>query len=252
MSRTGGITIKSEKELDLMRESGSIASHTKAVLIDAVRPGVMSRDLDALAEREIRFLGAVPSFKGLYGFPATICASVNEEIVHGIPSRRRLVEGDIISIDLGAIVGGFHSDTAFTVGVGEIDEDSQRLVEATRTSLYRAIEQVKAGHRVGDIGAAVQTYAEGMGYGVVRQYVGHGIGRALHEDPQVPNYGKPGRGALLRVGMTIAIEPMLTAGTWDTKILDDGWTVVTADGSRSAHFEDTVAVTEKGPEVLTA
>ena len=252
MSRTGGITIKSEKELDLMRESGSIASHTKAMLIDAVRPGVMSRDLDALAEREIRFLGAVPSFKGLYGFPATICASVNEEIVHGIPSRRRLVEGDIISIDLGAIVGGFHSDTAFTVGVGEIDEDSQRLVEATRTSLYRAIEQVKAGHRVGDIGAAVQTYAEGMGYGVVRQYVGHGIGRALHEDPQVPNYGKPGRGALLRVGMTIAIEPMLTAGTWDTKVLDDGWTVVTADGSRSAHFEDTVAVTENGPEVLTA
>lgn len=252
MSRTGGITIKSEKELDLMRESGSIASHTKAMLIDAVRPGVMSRDLDALAEREIRFLGAVPSFKGLYGFPATICASVNEEIVHGIPSRRRLVEGDIISIDLGAIVGGFHSDTAFTVGVGEIDEDSQRLVEATRASLYRAIEQVKAGHRVGDIGAAVQTYAEGMGYGVVRQYVGHGIGRALHEDPQVPNYGKPGRGALLRVGMTIAIEPMLTAGTWDTKILDDGWTVVTADGSRSAHFEDTVAVTENGPEVLTA
>ena len=252
MSRTGGITIKSEKELDLMRESGSIASHTKAMLIDAVRPGVMSRDLDALAEREIRFLGAVPSFKGLYGFPATICASVNEEIVHGIPSRRRLVEGDIISIDLGAIVGGFHSDTAFTVGVGEIDEDSQRLVEATRASLHRAIEQVEAGHRVGDIGAAVQTYAEGMGYGVVRQYVGHGIGRALHEDPQVPNYGKPGRGALLRVGMTIAIEPMLTAGTWDTKVLDDGWTVVTADGSRSAHFEDTVAVTEKGPEVLTA
>ena len=235
-----------------MRESASIASHTKAVLIDAVRPGVMSRDLDALAEREIRFLGAVPSFKGLYGFPATICASVNEEIVHGIPSRRRLVEGDIISIDLGAIVGGFHSDTAFTVGVGEIDEDSQRLLEATRTSLYRAIEQVKAGHRIGDVGAAVQTYAEGMGYGVVRQYVGHGIGRALHEDPQVPNYGKPGRGALLRVGMTIAIEPMLTAGTWDTKVLDDGWTVVTADGSRSAHFEDTVAVTENGPEVLTA
>ena len=235
-----------------MRESGSIASHTKAVLIDAVQPGVMPRDLDALAEREIRLLGAVPSFKGLYGFPATICASVNEEIVHGIPSRRRLVEGDIISIDLGAIIGGFHSDTAFTVGVGEIDEESLRLVEATRESLYRAIEQVKAGHRVGDIGAAVQTYAEGMGYGVVRQYVGHGIGRALHEDPQVPNYGKPGRGALLRVGMTIAIEPMLNVGTWDTKLLDDGWTVVTADGSRSAHFEDTVAVTENGPEVLTA
>lgn len=252
MSRTGGITIKSERELGLMREAGSIASHTKSVLMDAVQPGVMSRDLDALAEREIRFLGAVPSFKGLYGFPATICASFNEEIVHGIPSTRRLEEGDIISIDLGAAVGGFHSDTAFTVGVGEIDEGSQRLIAATQESLCRAIEQVQAGHRIGDIGAAVQTYAEGLGYGVVRQYVGHGIGRALHEEPQVPNYGKPGRGPLLRVGMTIAVEPMLNAGTWNTKILDDGWTVATADGSRSAHFEDTVAVTENGPQVLTA
>lgn len=235
-----------------MREAGNIASHTKSVLIDAVQPGIMSRDLDALAEREIRFLGAVPAFKGLYGFPATICASFNEEIVHGIPSSRRLEEGDIISIDLGAVVGGFYSDTAFTVGVGEIDGGSQRLIAATKESLYWAIEQVQAGHRVGDVGAAVQTYAEGLGYGVVRQYVGHGIGRALHEEPQVPNYGKPGRGPLLRVGMTIAVEPMLNAGTWDTKILDDGWTVATADGSRSAHFEDTVAVTENGPEVLTA
>ncbi len=229
-----------------------MASLTKSVLKDAIRPGVTSRELDAIAEREIRSLGAVPSFKGLYGFPATICSSFNEEIVHGIPSRRRLEEGDIISIDLGAVVNGFHSDTAFTVGVGRIDEDSQQLMDATEESLRLAVEQTKAGNRVGDIGAAVQTYAEALGYGVVRQYVGHGIGRALHEDPNVPNYGTPGRGAQIRVGMTVAIEPMLNLGTWDTRVLDDGWTVVTADGSRSAHFEDTVAVTENGPEVLTA
>ena len=252
MSRANGITIKSTRELDYMREAGRVASLTKTVLKDAIRPGVTSRELDATAEREIRSLGAVPAFKGLYGFPATICTSFNEEIVHGIPSRRRLEEGDIISIDLGAVVGGFYSDTAFTVGVGTIDEDSQRLIDATEESLRLAVEQTRAGLRVGDIGAAVQTYAESLGYGVVRQYVGHGIGRALHEDPSVPNYGTPGRGAQLRVGMTVAIEPMLNMGTWDTRVLDDGWTVVTADGSRSAHFEDTVAVTENGPEVLTA
>jgi methionyl aminopeptidase len=252
MPRANGITIKSMRELDYMREAGRVASLTKAVLKDAIRPGVTSRELDALAEREIRSLGAVPSFKGLYGFPATICTSFNEEIVHGIPSKRRLEEGDIIGIDLGAIVGGFHSDTAFTVGVGQIGEDSRRLIEATEESLRLAVDQTREGRRVGDIGAAVETYAEGLGYGVVRQYVGHGIGRALHEDPSVPNYGTPGRGAQLRVGMTVAIEPMLNLGTWDTRVLDDGWTVVTADGSRSAHFEDTVAVTENGPEVLTA
>ncbi|MCY4530157.1 MAG: type I methionyl aminopeptidase [Chloroflexi bacterium] len=252
MPRANGITIKSARELDYMREAGRVASLTKEVLKDAIRPGVTSRELDAIAEREIRSLGAIPSFKGLYGFPATICSSFNEEIVHGIPSRRRLEEGDIISIDLGAVVNGFHSDTAFTVGVGRIDEDSQQLIDATEESLRLAVEQTKAGNRVGDIGAAVQTYAEARGYGVVRQYVGHGIGRALHEDPSVPNYGTPGRGAQIRVGMTVAIEPMLNLGTWDTRVLDDGWTVVTADGSRSAHFEDTVAVTENGPEVLTA
>lgn len=252
MAGANGITIKSPRELDLMREAGRVAAHAKTVLSDAIGPGMTARDLDALAEREIRSLGAVPSFKGLYGFPATICASFNEEIVHGIPSKRRLAEGDIISIDLGAVVGGFHSDTAFTVGVGRIDEDSKRLIEATKESLRRAVQATRAGRRIGDIGAIVQTYAEGLGYGVVRQYVGHGIGRALHEDPQVPNYGTPGRGALLREGMTIAIEPMLNIGTWDTRVKQDGWTVVTADGSRSAHFEDTVAVTERGPEVLTA
>jgi methionyl aminopeptidase len=252
MPRANGITIKSTRELDYMREAGRVASLTKAVLKDAIRPGVTSRELDALAEREIRSLGAVPSFKGLYGFPSTICTSFNEEIVHGIPSKRKLEEGDIISVDLGAIIGGFHSDTAFTVGVGRIDDDSQRLIDATEESLRLAVVETRVGRRVGDIGAAVQSYAEGLGYGVVRQYVGHGIGRALHEDPSVPNYGTPGRGAQLRVGMTVAIEPMLNLGTWDTRVLDDGWTVVTSDGSHSAHFEDTIAVTENGPEVLTA
>jgi len=235
-----------------MREAGRVASLTKIVLKNAIEPGITSGELDALAEREIRSLGAIPSFKGLYDFPAAICFSFNEEIVHGIPSKRQLVDGDIVSVDLGAVVGGFHSDTAFTVGVGEIDDESQRLIEATEESLRKAIEQTIAGQRIGDVSAAVQRYAEGLGYGVVRQYVGHGIGRALHEDPQVPNYGTPGRGTLLRPGMIIAIEPMLNIGTWDTRVMDDGWTVVTADGKRSAHFEDTVAVTESGPEVLTA
>lgn len=252
MPRPGGVTIKSPRELDLMREAGRIASLTKIVLRNAIEPGITSGELDALAEKEIRSLGAIPSFKGLYDFPATICFSFNEEIVHGIPSKRQLADGDIVSVDLGAVVGGFHSDTAFTVGVGEIDEQSQRLIEATEESLRKAIDQTVAGQRIGDVSAAVQKYAEDLGYGVVRQYVGHGIGRALHEDPQVPNYGTPGRGTLLRPGMTIAIEPMLNIGTWDTKVMDDGWTVVTADGKRSAHFEDTVAVTESGPEVLTA
>lgn len=252
MPRPAGVTIKSPRELDLMREAGLVASHTKRVLKDAIEPGQMSGELDKLAEREIRALGAIPSFKGLYDFPATICCSFNEEIVHGIPSKRRLMEGDIVSIDLGAIVGGFHSDTAFTVGVGGIDEEDARLIAATDESLRRAIDQTRAGLRIGDVSAAVQNYAEGLGYGVVRQYVGHGIGRALHEDPQVPNYGASGRGTLLRPGMTIAIEPMLNIGTWDTRVLDDGWTVVTADGKRSAHFEDTIAVTNNGPEVLTA
>jgi len=235
-----------------MREAGRVASLTKTVLKNAIEPGITSGELDDIAEREIRVLGAIPSFKGLYGFPATICFSFNEEIVHGIPSKRQLADGDIVSLDLGAVVGGFHSDTAFTVGVGEIDAESRRLIEATEESLRQAIDQTIAGQRIGDVSAAVQRYAESLGYGVVRQYVGHGIGRALHEDPQVPNYGTPGRGTLLRPGMIIAIEPMLNIGTWDTRVKDDGWTVVTADGKRSAHFEDTVAVTESGPEVLTA
>ena len=236
-----------------MREAGRVVAETKAVLAEAIRPGITTGELDRTAAQHIARLGAEPSFKGYMGFPATICVSLNEEVVHGIPSRRRVIrEGDIVSIDVGAVVGGFHGDSAFTVGVGEIPTETQRLIEATKESLRLGIEQARVGARIGDISAAVQGHAEGLGYGVVRQYVGHGIGRALHEEPQVSNYGPPGRGHLLRPGMTLAIEPMLNIGGWETVQLDDGWTVVTADGSLSAHFEDTVAITENGAQVLTA
>jgi methionyl aminopeptidase len=234
-----------------MREAGQVVAHVKGVLAEAIRPGVSSRELDRLAEREITSMGAIPSFKGYLGYPASICFSFNEEVVHGIPSKRVIEDGDVVSIDIGAIVGGFHGDSAFTVGVGAIPDESQRLIDATRTALEVGISKAAAGARVGDISAAVQAYAEDLNYGVVRQYVGHGIGRAMHEDPQVPNYGEPGRGARLRAGMALAIEPMLNIGTWETVQLDDGWTVVTADGSLSAHFEDTIAITENGAQVLT-
>ena len=251
-----GITIKSPKELELMRLAGQVVAQAKAVLMDAIGPGVSTRELDNLAETEIRRAGATPSFKGYLGagavpFPATICASLNEEIVHGIPSDRVLRDGDILSVDVGAILEGFHGDSAFTVGVGDITEEATKLIDATRESLNRGIMEARAGNRISDISAAVQGYAEGLGYSVVRQYVGHGIGRAMHEEPQVPNYvSSPG--PLLREGMTIAIEPMLNVGGWEALQLEDGWTVVTADGTLSAHFEDTVAVTVQGAEVLTS
>ncbi len=251
-----GITIKSEKELELMRRAGTVVAQAKALVRDAIRPGITTGELDKIAEDEIRRAGATPSFKGYMGagsipFSGTICASINHEIVHGIPGNTVLAEGDILSVDVGAIVEGLHGDSAFTIGVGQIDEEAARLIDATRQSLKLGIAQAKAGARVGDISSAVQKYAESQGYEVVRQYVGHGIGRALHEDPQVPNYGMAGRGPLLKKGMAIAIEPMLNIGTWETQQLDDGWTVVTADGSLSAHFEDTIAITEEGVEVLT-
>ena len=249
--RPSGVTIKSAAELDCMRRAGKVVRRVKTKLQEEIRPGVTTTELDRLAEREIRALGSVPSFKGLYGFPATICASLNEEVVHGIPSDRVIENGDILSIDVGAVVDGFHADSAFTVAVGRVGERTQTLIDDTREALQRGIAQVKAGARVGDVSSAVQRYAEAKGYGVVRQYVGHGIGRALHEDPPVPNHGPPGKGALLRKGMTIAIEPMLNLGTWETEVLDDDWTVVTADGALSAHFEDTVAITDRGAEVLT-
>ena len=254
--RTGGITIKSERELALMRQAGKVVAEAKAHVMEAVKPGVTTGELDRIAEDVIRKMGAVPSFKGYAAggpipFTGTICASINEEIVHGIPGKRKLKEGDIFSIDVGAIVKGFHGDSAFTVGVGDISDEAQRLIDTTRESLKQGIAQATAGARIGDIGHAVQKYAESQGYSVVRKYVGHGIGRALHEEPQVPNYGTAGRGVLIKKGMTLAIEPMLNIGTHETVELDDGWTVITADNELSAHFEDTIAITPDGAEVLT-
>ena len=246
-----GITIKSTAEITSMRNAGQILKDTKKILFDIVEPGITTIELDQIAESTIRKLGGIPGFKGLYGFPATICASINEEIVHGIPSDRVISQGDILSIDIGAIVDGMNADSAFTMGVGTIDKEVTGLIKDTRKSLDLGIEQVKSGVRVGDISFAIQSYAEELGYGVVRQYVGHGIGRELHEEPQIPNYGPSGRGPILKAGMAIAIEPMLNLGHWDTELKPDGWTVVTADGSLSAHFEDTIVITENGSEILT-
>ena len=248
---TWGITLKNSSEMESMRRAGAVVASTIAVLCDAVQSGMRTIELDALASREIRRLGARAAFKGYRGFPATICTSINEEIVHGIPGNRVIHEGDLVKMDVGAVVDGFIGDAAVTVAAGDICAEARDLIEATRQSLEEGITAVKEGARVGDIGAAIQSYAEKRGYGVVREFVGHGVGRALHEEPQVPNYGTTGRGPLLRRGMAIAIEPMLNLGDWRTRILDDHWTVVTADGKLSAHFEHTVAITDDGVEVLT-
>jgi methionyl aminopeptidase len=250
--RTDGVTIKSVRELDRMREAGHVVALTLDLLQRSVEPGMRTRDLDTLAEREIRRLGAKPGFKGYLGFPASICASVNDEIVHGIPGNRVLQEGDIISIDAGAIVDGFNGDAAVTIPVGQVSTHLQRLIDVTRDALNVGIRSARSGARIGDIGAAIQTYVESQSnYGIVREYVGHGIGRNLHEDPSIPNFGQAGHGLPLRENMCIAIEPMLNIGDCQTRLLEDGWTVVTADGNHSAHFEHTIAVTEAGPEVLT-
>ena len=248
---SGGITVKSAREMESMRKAGAVVGATLSVLRSSVRPGLRTRDLDAIANKEIKRLGGKPAFKGYRGFPATICTSLNEEIVHGIPGDKTLQEGDLIKMDVGAVVEGFIGDAAITVGVGAITKEAEDLIETTRESLWEGIRAVRDGARVGDIGQAVQQYAEAKGYGVVREYVGHGIGRFLHEDPQVPNYGPGGRGAVLKKGMTIAIEPMLNMGDWRTRVLDDHWTVVTADGELSAHYEHTIAITDDGVEVLT-
>ena len=247
------IALKSGREIELMAAGGRILAATHAMLRAAVRPGVSTSDLDSLAEDYIRSHdGAVPAFKGLYGFPGSICASINEEIVHGIPSRKRLLqEGDVISIDIGVRYRGYYTDAAATVAVGSIPEESRRLLDATRRALEAGISAASAGNHVGDIGAAVQRVVEEAGFSVVRDLVGHGIGVEFHEEPQVPNYGKPKRGTKLVPGLTIAIEPMVNAGAASTRTLPDKWTVVTADGSRSAHFEHTIAITTNGPRVLT-
>ncbi len=222
------------------------------VCIRAAKPGATTFDVDAAAREVIERRGARSNFLGYHGFPAVVCTSPNDVIVHGIPSETVVLEdGDILSIDCGAIIEGWHADAAVTVPIGEIDDESKRLIEVTRNSLDAAIEQVVAGHRLGDIGAAVEGIAEAAGFTVVREYVGHGIGTAMHEEPQVPNYGPPGRGLKLKEGLVLAIEPMVNAGGPETEVLDDGWTVITRDGRRSAHFEHTIAVTDHGPEVLT-
>ena len=247
-----GVTIKSPRELESMRAAGRVVASVLALLREAIEPGMRTKDLDALAAREIKRMGAKPAFLGYRGFPATICASLNEEIVHGIPGSRIIQDGDVVKVDVGAIVDGLYGDAAMSVQAGTPSPEAQALLQTGRESLERAIEVVAPGARLGDIGAAVQQYAESRGYGVVREYVGHGIGRMLHEEPQVPNYGVQGRGLLLREGMVLAIEPMVNIGTWHTRLLNDRWTVVTADGSLSAHFEHTVAVTAEGSEVFTA
>ena len=234
-----------------MRRAGGIVGNVLDLLMAAVEPGMTTLDLDKIANKEILSQGATPAFKGYQGFPASICASVNEEIVHGIPSKRVLLEGDIVKVDVGATIEGFIGDAAVSIAVGDVEPETIELMNHTRTSLEEGIKAAQPGARVGDIGAAVQAYGESRGYGVVREFVGHGIGRFLHEDPQVPNYGKAGMGTLLRVGMCIAIEPMFNMGDWHTKILDDEWTVITADGKLSSHFEHTIAITEDGPEILT-
>ncbi|MGH3437519.1 MAG: type I methionyl aminopeptidase [Sciscionella sp.] len=253
------IEIKTACELDAMRAAGLVVARTLRTVAERAAAGVSTAELDAVAEQSIRDAGAVPSFKGYHGFPASICASVNEQIVHGIPAASQiLVDGDLLSVDCGAILDGWHGDAAVTVAVGEVSRADRQLSEATRMSMLAGIAAVRAGARLSDISHAIETAthtaerADGAEYGIVRDYGGHGIGTSMHMDPFLPNHGKPGKGPRLKAGMAIAIEPMLTAGSEDAVELDDGWTVVTADGGRAAHWEHTVAVTEHGPWVLTA
>jgi methionyl aminopeptidase len=246
------ILIKTDQEIQLMRKAGKIVGDTLAILQEAVRPGITTAELDKIAEDYIRKCGAVPSFKGYYGFPASICASVNSEVVHGFPSKEVVLkEGDIISIDCGAIIDGFHGDAARTFPVGKISSDAQKLIDVTRESFFKGVEKAVIGNRLSDISHAIQEYAESFGYSMVRDFVGHGIGRSMHEDPEVPNFGRPGRGPKLLKGMVLAIEPMVNMGDFHVKVLSNDWTVVTVDGSLSAHYENTVAITENGPELLT-
>lgn len=242
---------KSRKELEKMRAAGQLVGGVLQELRRMVEPGVTTLELDRAAEKMIRDGGALPTFKGYHGFPYSICASVNEQVVHGFPSDYKLKEGDIFSIDVGATLEGFVGDTATTVPVGRVSEDRLKLIRVTEECLERAIEQCREGRHLGDIGWAVQSHAEAHGYSVVREYVGHGIGRRMHEDPQIPNYGTPGKGAKIKTGYVFAVEPMINMGTHQTKVLKDGWTVITLDGQPSAHCEHTIAITENGPEVFT-
>jgi methionyl aminopeptidase len=245
------IILKSRDEIAIMREAGRILAEVRDILVERVRPGLVEKELDEIARREFKKRKVTPAFLGYQGYPATVCVSINDEIVHGIPSDREIMDGDIVSIDIGCVHEGFVADCAVTVGVGNVPPEAQRLIDVTREALARGIKAARAGARLGQIGAAIQTYVEGEGFSVVREYVGHGVGREMHEDPQVPNYGSPDSGPVLREGMVIAIEPMVTGGDWRTKRDADNWTVRTLDGSLSAHFEHTLAIRDGEAEVLT-
>ena len=248
---TRAIQLKTPRQLRFMRQAGKIVAEVLALLGEHIVPGATTAELDALAEAEIKKRGAVPSFKGYHGYPCTICASVNEQIVHGIPGKYRLQEGDILSIDVGAIYNGWHGDAAVTHAVGSASSEADRVMVATQEALRRGIAAAVPSNHLGDIGFAIQSWVEAQGLAVIRDFVGHGIGKVMHEAPQVPNFGEAGAGIALRPGMTIAIEPMVSAGDWHVKVLDDGWTAVTADGSLSAHYEHSIVITDDGPEILT-
>lgn len=245
------IHIKTPEEIETMRAANRLVAQTLRYIMARVDEGMRTLELDRMAETFIREHGGSPAFKGYRGYPCSLCTSINEEVVHGIPSKRKLKRGDILGLDLGAIVDGFYGDSAVTLPIGEVAQESRDLLQATEQALFVGIAQMKEGNYLGDISHAIQTHAEGLGYGVVRVFVGHGIGRALHEDPQVPNFGEPRRGPRLRRGFVLALEPMLNIGTPDVRILSDQWTVVTADGKCSAHFEHTIAITDRGAEILT-
>ncbi|MFH0941655.1 MAG: type I methionyl aminopeptidase [Chloroflexota bacterium] len=245
------IIIKSEREIGAMRQAGKIVATVLEKLREALKPGLKTSELDEMALSELARLGGRSSFKGYRGFPAHLCVSINDELVHGIPGERFVREGDLVSLDFGAIYRNFHGDAAITVGVGEISPGSRELMTATENALEAGIAAARCGARLGDVSAAIQDYAEARGFAVVREYTGHGIGRQMHEEPQIPNFGEPNTGPELKKGMTLALEPMLTAGDWRTKVASDGWTVSTADGTLCAHFEHTLAITNGQPEVLT-
>ncbi|KXG74761.1 type I methionyl aminopeptidase [Thermotalea metallivorans] len=245
------IILKSNKEVEYMREAGKIVAYVHEVLKDAVKPGITTKELDEIAEREILRHKAIPAFKGYHGFPASICTSVNEEVVHGIPGLKTLKDGDIISIDIGAVYHGYYGDAAKTHPVGQVSEEALKLIEVTRQSFYEGLKFCREGNRLSDISHAIQTHVESNGFSVVRDFVGHGIGQKMHEDPQIPNFGPPGKGPRLMEGMVLAIEPMVNMGTYNVKTLLDNWTVVTMDGKMSAHYEHTVAITKDEPVILT-
>lgn len=245
------IHIKTKHEIEIMRQAGKIVSQTLDMVEAEIKPGMTTKEIDTLVEEFILSQNAIPAFKNYKGFPASACISVNDEVVHGIPSNKILIEGDIVSVDIGSIFEGFYGDSARTIPVGIISEEKHKLLENTKKSLQSGIDKARNGNKLGQISAAVQKTAEDAGYGVVRQLVGHGIGREMHEEPQVPNYGSENDGPELQNGMVLAIEPMINCGTWQVKTLPDGWTIVTADGMPSAHFEHTVAITENGPDILT-